>query len=154
MSNFIGKMLKFLTWALMAVTVVFALLFYLGKVAPGTEGTRIEEPVITQSFLVWAYVLFFLTAGITVIFSIANFIANPKGAKKSLVGIGAAVVIIFVAYLLADDTVLNMPFYDGGDNVPGILKMVDTGLYTAYMLVVVAFLTILWSSVSRVFKKN
>ena len=69
----------------MAVTVVFALIFYLGDVVPETAGTRLEEPVITQSFLVWAYILFFVTAGITVVFSIINFIVNPKGGKKTLI---------------------------------------------------------------------
>lgn len=152
MSKFSGKILQILTWVLMAVTVVYALIFYLGNVVPGTEGTRLEEPTITQSFLVWAYILFFLTAGITVVFSVINFIVNPKGAKKSLIGLIGAAVIILIAYLLSDDTVLNMPFYDGKDNVPSTLKLVDTGLYTAYILVGLAALSILWSTISRAFK--
>ncbi|MEZ5011923.1 MAG: hypothetical protein R2744_10175 [Bacteroidales bacterium] len=136
----------------MIVTAVYAILFYFGNVVPGTEGTRLAEPTITQSFLVWAYILFFLTAGVTVVFSLINFVVNPKGAKKSLVALVAGVVILVVAFLLADDTVLNMPFYDGKDNVPSTLKLVDTVLFTAYILVGLAFLSILWSSVSRIFK--
>jgi hypothetical protein len=152
MSNLSSKILQILTWVLMAVTIVFALIFYLGNIVPGTEGTRIEEPTITQSFLVWAYILFILTAGITLFFSIANFIVNPKGAKKSLIGVVAAIAIIAVSYLLSDGTVLNMPFYDGKDNVPNTLKFVDTTLFTAYILVAIAFLSIIWSAISRVFK--
>jgi hypothetical protein len=152
MSNLSSKILKILTWVLMAVTIVFAVIFYLGNIVPGTEGTRIEEPTITQSFLVWAYILFLLTAGVTLFFSIVNFVVNPKGAKKSLVGLVAAIAIIVISYLLSDDTLLNMPFYDGKDNVPGTLKFVDTTLFTAYILVGIAFLSILWSSISRVFK--
>lgn len=152
MSNLSGKILKILTWVLMAVTVVYAVIFYFGNVVPGTEGTRLEEPTITQSFLVWAYILFFLTAGITVAFSLVNFIVNPKGAKKSIVALVAAVVVIAISFLLSDDTVLNMPFYDGKDNVPSTLKLVDTVLFTAYILLGLAFLSILWSTVSRVFK--
>ena len=152
MSNFASKILNYLMWILMGVTIVFAVIFYLGKVVPDTAGTRLEEPVITESFLVWAYILFFATAGITVIFSIVNFIVNPKGARKSLVALVAAVVVIVVAYLLADDTVLNMPFYDGKDNVPSTLKLVDTGLFTAYLLSGIAVLTIIYTAVSRVFK--
>jgi hypothetical protein len=152
MSNLSSKILKILTWVLMAVTIVFAVIFYLGNIVPGTEGTRIEEPTITQSFLVWAYILFLLTAGVTLFFSIVNFVVNPKGAKKSLVGLVAAIAIIVISYLLSDDTLLNMPFYDGKDNVPGTLKFVDTTLFTAYILVGIAFLSIIWSSISRVFK--
>ncbi|MBS0011399.1 MAG: hypothetical protein KFF49_08305, partial [Bacteroidales bacterium] len=63
-----------------------------------------------------------------------------------------AAAVIVVAYLLADDTVLNLPHYQGSGNEPRTLKMVDTGLFTAYILIGIAFLAILWSSVSRMFK--
>jgi hypothetical protein len=152
MSNLTGKILQILTWVLMAVTVVYAIIFYFGNVIPETAGTRLEEPTITQSFLVWAYILFFLTAGVTVVFSLINFVVNPKGAKKSLVALLAGAVIIVIAFLLSDDTVLNMPFYDGKDNVPSTLKFVDTVLFTSYILVGLAFLSIIWSAISRVFK--
>jgi hypothetical protein len=153
MSNSTSKILQILTWVLMGITIVFAGIFYLGDVVPGTEGTRLEEPVITQSFLVWAAILLFLTAGITVVFSIINFIVNPKGGKKTLVSFVFGIVVIVIAFLMADDTVLNMPYYDGKDNVPGMLKLADTVLFTSYMLIVVAFLAIIVSAVSRLFRK-
>ena len=153
MSKSTSKILQILTWVLMGITVVFALIFYLGDVKPETAGTRLEEPVITQSFLVWAYILFFLTAGITIVFSIINFVVNPKGGKKTLVSLAFGIVIIVIAFLLADDTVLNMPYYDGKDNVPGMLKFADTVLFTSYILVLVAFLAIIGSAVSRLFRK-
>lgn len=152
MSNLSGKILQILTWVLMAVTVVYAIIFYFGNVIPETAGTRLEEPTITQSFLVWAYILFFLTAGITVVFSLINFVVNPKGARKSIIALVAAAVIIFIAFMLSDDTVLNMPFYDGKDNVPSTLKFVDTVLFTSYILVGLAFASIVWSAISRAFK--
>ena len=153
MANSTSKILKILTWVLMGITIVFALLFYLGDVKPETAGTRLEEPLITQSFLVWAAILLFLTAGITVVFSIINFIVNPKGGKKTLVSFVFGIVVILIAFLMADDTVLNMPYYDGKDNVPGMLKFADTMLFTSYLLIVVAFLSIVGSAVSRLFRK-
>jgi hypothetical protein len=152
MSNLSTKIIKILLWVLMGVTIIFAAIFYLGDVKSGTLGTRIEEPVITQGFLVWTYILFFVTAGITVVFSIMNFVINPKGAKKSIVFVLAAVVVIVLAYLMADDTVLSMPHYDGKDNVPSTLRFVGTGIITAYILVGLAFLAIVYSAISRVFK--
>lgn len=153
MSNTTTKILRILTWVLMAITIVFALMFYLGDVKPETVGTRIEEPVVTQSFLVWAYILFFLTIAITVVLSIINSIVNPSGGKKTLIMVLVGIAVIVIAFLMADDTVLNLPFYDGPDNVPGKLKFADTMLYSAYMLIVLAFLAIIGSSVSRLFKK-
>lgn len=153
MSELSGKILKIIMWVLMGITIIMALIFYTGKVVPGTEGTRIEEPAITQSFILWAYILFIATTGITIVFSIINFIKNPKGGKKTIFALLGAVVIILIAFLLADDTVLNMPYYDGKDNIPGTLKFVDTTLFTAYILSILAFLSIVGSSVSKLFKK-
>jgi hypothetical protein len=153
MSTTTSKILKFLTWGLMAITVVFAMMFYLGDVYPETAGTRIEEPVITTSFLVWAAIHFFATAGITIIFSIINFIVNPSGGKKTLLSLVFGIVVILIAFLFADDTVLNMPYYDGKDNVPGMLKFADMMIYASYLLIIVAFLSIVASAVSRLFRK-
>jgi len=152
MSNLSSRIIQIILWLLMAVTIVFAVLFYFGNVKEGTMDTRLEEPVITQTFLTWAYILFFAAAGITVIFSVINIIINPKGLKKGIVSLVVVAAVVFIAYLLADDTVLRMPHYTGGGNVPSTLKFVGTGLYTAYFLVGLAFLAILWSSLSRLFK--
>ncbi len=153
MANSTSKILKILMWALMGITIVFAGMFYLGAVVPETAGTRLEEPVITTSFLIWAAILFFVTAGITLVFTIINFIVNPSGGKKTLISLASIIVIIVIAFLLADDTVLNMPYYDGKDNVPGMLRFADMMIFTSAMLIVVAFLSIVGSAVSRVFRK-
>jgi len=152
MSNFTSRIIQIILWVLMAITIVFAIIFYFGNVKEGTAGTKLEEPLITNTFLSYAFILFFITIGLTLIFAIINVIINPKGIKKGILSIVLAAVIIIVAYLMADDTVLRMPHYTGGGNVPKTLKIVDTGLITAFFLLVFAFLSILWSSVSRIFK--
>lgn len=152
MSNLTSRIIQIILWVLMAVTIVFAVLFYFGNMVEGTEGTRLEEPVVTQTFLSWAYVLLIVAAAITIIFSVVNIIINPKGIKKGIVALVGTVVIIVIAYLMADDTVLNMPYFTGKGNEPTTLKWVDTGLFTAYILIALAFLAIIWSSVSRIFK--
>jgi len=152
MSNITSRIIQIVLWLLMAVTIVFAVMFYFGNVIEGTEGTRLEEPVVTRTFLSWAYILFFAAAGITLVFSIINLIINPKGIKKGIIALVITIAVVIIAYLMADDTVLNMPHYTGKDNVPATLKYIDTGMFTAYILVGLAFLAILWSSVSRLFK--
>lgn len=152
MSNIKSRIIQIILWLLMAVTVVFAIIFYFGNVKEGTLGTRAEEPVITKPFLTYAYILFFAAAGIQVIFSIINIIINPKGIKKGIISLLVIAAVVFIAYIMADDTVLNLPHFTGKGNEPTTLKFVGTGLYTAYFLVGLAFLAILWSSVSKIFK--
>ena len=64
MSEKTKKLTVYLSWVLMALTLVFAILFYFGGVVEGTEGTRYEEPLITNSFILFTYILVGITKGI------------------------------------------------------------------------------------------
>lgn len=147
------KLTMYLSWALMALTLIFALLFYVGGVVEGTAGTRYEEPKVTNSFIFYTYVLIGITLLLTIFFSIRNLILNPKGLRMSLVALGIGVVLVIIAALLADDTVLNLPHYKGKGNVPRTLFWTDIGLYVAYFLTALAIIAILYSEVSKYFKK-
>lgn len=153
MSTKIVRSASILLWTFMVVTVIFALFFYIGGVVPGTEGTRYEEPKATNSFIIYAYILFGISLVLTLFFSIWNFILNPKGLKSAIVLVAGAAILIGLAALLADNTVLSLPHYKGKDNVPTTLFWTDVGLFVAYFLLIIAFLAIIYSVISRYFKK-
>jgi hypothetical protein len=153
MSEKITKLSSILLWVLMGLTVVFAILFYVGGVVPGTEGTRYEEPKVTNSFIVYAYILLAVTVLTLLFFAVRNYIKNPKGLRGVLIALGVVAVLVGIASLLADNTVLDLPHYKGSDNVPTTLFWTDIGLYVAYFLLAGAFLTIIYSVVSKYFKK-
>jgi len=137
---------------MMAITIVMAVIFYGGAITEESIGSNLEEPVITETFIYWAYILLGLTAGLTLAFSLAGMILNPKGAKKTLIAVAVGAVVILIAWYLSDDTVLNLPHYTGSDNVPATLKMVDTALFTTYLLAALAILAIIYSEISKAFK--
>lgn len=153
MSERSKKLATYLSWALMALTVIFAILFYAGGVVEGTEGTRYEEPKVTNSFIFYTYLLIGITVLLTLFFSIRNLILNPKGLKMTLIALGVGVVLVIIAALLADDTVLNLPHYKGEGNVPRTLLWTDIGLFVAYFLLALAVIAILYSEISKYFKK-
>jgi amino acid transporter len=153
MSEKTKKLTVYLSWVLMALTLVFALLFYFGGMVPGTEGTRYAEPKITNSFIVYTYVLVGITVVLTLFFSFRALILNPKGLKLTLVALGVGAVLVVISALLADDTVLNLPHYKGKGNVPRTLLWTDIGLYVAYFLVALAVIAIFYSEISKYFKK-
>ena len=62
MSNKLARILSISLYVLLAISVVFALLFYMGNKVPGTEGTAFEEPRITENMMIWAYILFGIAA--------------------------------------------------------------------------------------------
>ena len=153
MSEKTKKLTVYLSWVLMALTLVFALLFYFGGMVPGTEGTRYAEPKITNSFIVYTYVLVGITVVLTLFFSFRALVLNPKGLKLTLVALGVGAVLVVISALLADDTVLNLPHYKGKGNVPRTLLWTDIGLYVAYFLVALAVIAIFYSEISKYFKK-
>jgi len=142
-----------LSWVLMALTVIFAMLFYFGGVVKGTEGTRFEEPTVTNSFIAYAYFLLTIVVLITLFFSIRNMVLNPKGIKVALVALAVGAVLVVIAALMADNTVLDLPHYKGSDNVPRTLFWTDIGLYVAYFLAALAFIAIIYSEIAKFFKK-
>ena len=79
MSERITKLSSILLWVLMGLTVLFAIIFYVGGVVPGTEGTRYQEPKVTNSFIVFAYILLAVTVLTLIFFALRNYVMNPKG---------------------------------------------------------------------------
>ncbi len=152
MSNKLAKIVSYILYTLMLISVVLVVLFYFGKVVPGTEGTNMEEPVITKTILLWAGILAGLTALLSLIFPIINMVTNPKAIKRTVITLVGVAVLIFIAWLLASDALLDMPHYEGKDNVPKTLKLAGTGLFTTYILAGLAVLSILYSEIVKYFK--
>ncbi len=145
----LSKILSLVLYALLAVTVVLTILYFTGGEVPGE---LYATPVYTDLFLNWAKLLVALTAAITVLFEIVNIVLNPKNAVRSLISVGVLIVIALVSYSLADDTPLMLSGYEGGDNVPSMLKMAGAFLYGTYILLGIVVVAILGTELSRMFK--
>ena len=143
------KILSYVLYALLAVTVVFTIMYFTGGEVPGEAYVT---PVYTDLILNWAKFLVVATAGITILFEIVNVALNPKNAVRSLVSIAVLIVIAFVSYGLADGTPMNLGGYEGSDNVPSMLKLAGAFLYGTYVLMGIVVVAILGTELSRVFK--
>ncbi len=146
------KITRILQYLIMVVSVVLVGMFYFGGFVKGTQGTPAEEPVITETILTWAYILFGIAALVSVVFPLIYIIIHPKNATKSLILLGIAAILIFVAYQLASGQVMNITGYKGPDNVPSTLKNVGTGLIFMYILAGLAILSILYTEIAKIFK--
>jgi steroid 5-alpha reductase family enzyme len=151
MATNLNRILTIALWALMAISAVFLVFFYFGKVVPGTEDTQFVEPVITETFLLWAYILLGLAILFSVAFPIIRMVTDPKNALKTLIGVAGMVIVVAIMYLLASDEVLVIA-RENPDNVPSTLKWVGAGLNTMYVMFVLAVIAILYSEINKVFK--
>jgi len=142
-----NKLIRILYIVLLAVSAFLGILFYAGGTE--TDGT----PVFTNTFILYAYILVGIAIVASLIFPLVQMITNPKNAKKSLLGILAVAVVVFIAYIFSSSETLT---FTGSDmekyNVPSLLKKVDTGIITTYILAAIAIIAMIYSETSKIFK--
>jgi hypothetical protein len=139
-------------WVLLALSIVLVGIFYFGNYVQGTEGTPMEEPLITNKILFWAFILLILALVAALVFPLIYIISNPKNAIRPLIILAIIAVFVFIAYSLGSDEILNMPAYNGPDNVGPVLKKADTGLILTYILFIGALGSILYTEIAKLFK--
>lgn len=141
------KILRIVLIVLLAISALLTILFYAG-------GEDISgQPVYTNIYILWAYILTGIAVGFTVIFPVIQMITNPKNAKKGLLGIAALVVVIAIAYALSSSEMLgirnpDLVKYD----VPSTLKYAGTMINSIYVLAIIAFVAVLYTEVVKAFK--
>ncbi|MFP4366884.1 MAG: hypothetical protein ACLFQA_07300 [Bacteroidales bacterium] len=151
MSTLLTRIITILLYVLMGISVALMLFFYFGAEVPGTADTPMSEPVVTETILLWAGILVGLAAFSAIIFPAVRMIMNPKNAKKTLIGLVAIAVIVFVAWQFASDEVLQLAT-EHPDNVPNVLKMAGAQLGTMYILLAIAVLSIFYTEIRNLFK--
>ncbi|MBK3517618.1 hypothetical protein [Carboxylicivirga marina] len=145
----LSKILNIVLYLLLAVTLVFAGMFFFGGDVPGET---YKTPVFTESFLDWAKLLIYIAAGVSLLFEVFHLVVNPKNAMRSIISMGILGVIVLVAYAMSDDTPLQLIGYNGPDNVPSMLNLAGTMLYGTYLLFGIVISAILYAELSRLFK--
>jgi len=142
-----NKVLRIVLIILLAVSAVLGILFYAG-------GEDISgQPIYTNTFIVWAYILAGIAVVFAIVFPIFQMIKNPKAAVKGLLGLVVVAVIVFVAYAVSSGEKLGITNpelmqYD----VRGTLKYAGTLLNSVYFLAGLAILSMIYAEVSKMFK--
>lgn len=143
-------------WLLLAVSVVLIIAFYVnnGNVNgddPFSKQIADFGPILNL-YIIWGYILFGLAVFFTLIFPLANMVSNPKSGLKTLISVAILGVLLFITYQLGDDTIMQIPGYDGNDNVADRLKLTDMGIFMMYIMLGGAILAMVYSSISKMFK--
>lgn len=135
---------------LVAIAAVVCVLFCVG----GSEeaifsGEAFDAPNYTGAVLNVVYAFFFLAIAATVISAILSFFIKLKNDKRSaytsIAMIVALSLLCGITYATGDGTPLNMPNYDGNENVRGSLKLADMCLNSIKTLFVVAVIAALFN---------
>ncbi|HOF81383.1 MAG TPA: hypothetical protein PLG19_07285, partial [Bacteroidales bacterium] len=135
MKDKIATILRVILGLLLGVSLILFIVFY----------TKGEE--FTNVVLIWAYILFALTALVTIIFPVINIILNPKSGKTVLIGLIGFAVLFIIAYSMAsgynEGTV-----YETFNISEAKSKFIGGMLNSTYILAALAVLAIVYSSIS------
>lgn len=131
------------------ISLIVLAFFYLGGQVPAQDriAADLSEPRFTDLILYWSYILLVITIVVLIGFAIVGFFRglkeNPKKAMSGFLVLLAIVALLAVTYIIGDGTILNIPGYEGSDNVPAMLKLTDMWLYSSYFMMAVTILAII-----------
>ena len=106
--------------------------------------------IISHGLLLnWCAILLIVATLSAVVFPIIGMAKDIKKAINSLIGIGALLVIFVIGYIMSNEEV-----YSIGDRVvEGTMsKISEAGLFTFYVMIVLAVGTIIYTEISKAFK--
>jgi uncharacterized protein HemY len=98
-----------------------------------------------------AQFILLIAVSISLFFSIKNLASDKQNLKKSMMGIGAFLFVILIAFLFSSG--VETPTKDGEVLSASGARWVETGIRTFYFLTVIAIGAMVFSSLKKLIKK-
>lgn len=160
----VTKVRRFSSWTLLVITiislVILGLYYFGGRVAAENQIPQLmgmDEPIFTGLLLYWIYFLLILVVLSWFCFSLFSFFSklkhSPKKAINSLIALAVLAALLIVTYFSGSGAPLDILGYDGPDNVPSVLHMVDMWLYSIYVLLGLCILAMIVSPFVKMLRK-
>ena len=138
MSDKIAKIVQWFLYALMIISALLGILFYVDIVG-------------VDLLLNWGYVLLVLIIAVTLTSAVMGLARNPKGSLKFLVMLAVVIIVGIVSYAMSSNT-YSATELEKLNITASTSRMVGAGLFITYFLGIVAILSIVYATVSRMFK--
>lgn len=136
----------------MSETVKAAIKYVLLGLSAVTPVLFLVGVIDLELFLGLAYVYFAIAIGLAIIFPIVNMIVNPTNSKKTLLGLGALVLLFVVAFLMSSSAQLPFSIANPANDAPVTLRFVDTSVISLYLLAACAVGSIVYTEVRDLFR--
>jgi len=150
-----SKALKITLYSLMALSVVFIVLFYSQNSQGAFELSNMSwimsNITWVDGLLYWSYALCGIAVVALVILAIFGMIENPKTLKKAGIVVGLTVVLVVVSYLLASGA--EVPVNIEPAPTASTFKMTDFFLTMTYILSGVAVIALVAGAVRNAINK-
>jgi NADH:ubiquinone oxidoreductase subunit 6 (subunit J) len=149
-----GKIVTIVLWVLLIVSAVLVVSLMVNiDEANETDPTMLSW---VNTNLIWAYILAVFAAAVALLAGLLHTVTDKKAAKAGIISLVFLGGVVLISYLLASPEIPQFlgvdKFVNDGTLTASIAKMVDTGLYATYILLAIAILSIVFTSVARLFK--
>ena len=144
---------KYILWVLVALAIVFALLFFCGSTETYMcNGIAIEAPSFVPTFLGLAYVFIVLAALVTLVFAVKSFVSklsyDPKSVMVPLIFVGVLATLFLITYFSADTKPMSILGYDGSHE-PWVYRITNMCMVSSFVLAAIAFIATICSSLFK-----
>lgn len=114
----------------------------------------LEGDTAIVEWMAWpAYIMLGLVLAFVLFFVVENLFTNTAGLKNTLIGVGAFVAVLVIAYLVSGGDAKQYLLQEGGFATEGTSQLVGAGLVAFYLLIVIAAGAMILSSVKKVISK-
>lgn len=139
---------------LVVLGVIGAILWFQlpSRDVPATEA--INNGPMNFMFII-TYLLLGIAIVASVLFGLMNLLTSKGALKKTLFGIGGLLVVVVIAYALANGTDVNLDEMarKGVPTTESTVKTIGMGLNVFFILTIIAVGAMLWSGVKKMISK-
>ncbi|MCR5498527.1 MAG: hypothetical protein K6F48_11890 [Paludibacteraceae bacterium] len=144
---------KYILWGLVALTVIFTLLFFCGDTESYLcNGISIEAPSFVPTFIGLAFAFIILASLVTIVFALKSFgsklMTDTKSVMVPLIFVGVLAVLLLTTYFGADTTRMSITGYDGSHD-PWVYRITNMCMMSSFILAAIAFLATIGSSLFK-----
>ncbi|NAS32166.1 hypothetical protein GTQ40_14360 [Flavobacteriaceae bacterium R38] len=102
-----------------------------------------------------SYILLAIPVLALVLYTIKNLISSPAKLKRALIAIAGLVVVLIISYALSSGTNVDLQTYAnrGIDVDESSSKWIGTGLYSFYVLTIIAVGAMLFGGIKKILSK-
>ena len=116
------------------------------------DGEKLHNTTAINGGLILSYIVFGGCLLIWLGFGLWNIISDIKKSIPLLISVAVFGLVVFIAYSLASEELLETWKKKPDMFTPGNLRWSDVGLFTMYIMILTTILVIVYNEISKFFK--
>lgn len=144
---------KIIKIALIVIGLVGAALWFMLPESEVPASEAANNGALNAMFWI-TYILLGIGVVVSLVFSLINLFSNPANLKKTLFVVVGFILVVAIAYVLADGTDVSIPeMADRGiETSETTIKRIGTGINVFFILTVIAVGAMIWGGVRKAMK--